>query len=237
MNSLLFLVAMGMSVCSSSNLPSDLSKETRADGEFIRFIEAEDYPAVGSEAINGERSNITKRSVRTKRQSPFNPAVVGHGLDGLDAGLTILDALLKLPGKCCPNLVPKGNWCIDGTKGTPYCAYGACNIQGCNCDGGCRRPPDDNNVAVVFEDGNYNLGISNGADKAFKVDSWTCVNFGYFNDKITGIAPMHGCVRVWEHANCEGAAMCVCKPISNLAREEMRDGTSWNDQISSMNKC
>ena len=22
-----------------------------------------------------------------------------------------------------------------------YCAYGSCNIFGCNCDGGCREPP------------------------------------------------------------------------------------------------
>lgn len=238
MLSLLFLVTMGMSICSSLNLPSELSEEARSDGKFVSFIEAEDYPMFGSEAINGERSNTTKRSVRTKRQSPFNPAVVGHGLDGLDAGLTILDVILKLPGKCCPNVVPKGNWCVDGTQGTPYCAYGGCNIQGCNCDGGCRRPPDDNNVAVMYEDDNFNLGaFRNGADKAFRVDSNTCVNFGYFNDKISGIAPMHGCVRVWEHTNCEGAEMCVCKPIANLARVQMNGGTTWNDQISSMSKC
>lgn len=29
--------------------------------------------------------------------------------------------------------------CEDGTEGTPYCGYGACNIVGCNCAGGCRR--------------------------------------------------------------------------------------------------
>jgi hypothetical protein len=26
--------------------------------------------------------------------------------------------------------------CDDGTRGTPYCGQGPCNIFGCNCDGG-----------------------------------------------------------------------------------------------------
>ena len=39
---------------------------------------------------------------------------------------------------CCP--ADAWGFCADGTRGTPYCGYGPCNIFGCNCDGGCRRP-------------------------------------------------------------------------------------------------
>lgn len=243
MISLFFFMVMGMSLCSSLNHPTELSEEVRADGRFVKFIEAENYPALGSETINGnqspERSNTTGQLVRTKRSvNPFNPAVAGQGLDALDAGLTILDVILKLPGKCCPNVVISGQWCVDGSKGTPYCAYGGCNIQGCNCDGGCRIPPDDSSVAVVYENRNYNMGLCcSGADKAFAVNSNTCINFGFYNDKITGIVPVHGCVRVWEHGDCGGASMCVCKPIERLGLREMRPGTSWDDQITSMSKC
>lgn len=76
-----------------------------------------------------------------------------------------------------------------------------------------------------------------GADKAFTVDSNTCINFGFYNDKITGIVPVHGCVKVWEDRDCGGASMCVCKPIERLGKHEMRGGTSWDNQISSMSKC
>ncbi|OQE34700.1 hypothetical protein PENCOP_c016G07071 [Penicillium coprophilum] len=38
---------------------------------------------------------------------------------------------------CCPTTKSK-NRCNDGTKGTPYCGKGPCNIAGCACKGGCR---------------------------------------------------------------------------------------------------
>lgn len=166
----------------------------------------------------------------------------GSALDAIDNGLTILNYILQLPGKCCPSASKVvdgiGNWCADGTKGTPYCARGGCNIQGCNCDGGCRAPPDDSIVAIMYEGRNYNKGAFNtGADKAFTANSNTCVNFGYFNDKISSIIPTNGCVKVWENGNCEGASACFCRPIVNLRQHEMRSGTSWEDQISSMSTC
>lgn len=231
MISLFFLVVVCMCLCSSLNLPSELfSEEARADERFVKFIEAEDYPVIGS--------NTTEQLVRIKRKTPFSPAIAGQALDALDAGLTILDVILRLPGRCCPNAVVSGNWCVDGSKGTPYCARGGCNIKACNCDGGCRTPPDGTSVAVVYENRNYNMGLCcSGADKAFTVDSNTCINFGFYNDKITGIVPVHGCVKVWEHGDCGGASMCVCKPIERLGKHEMRGGTSWDNQISSMSKC
>jgi len=30
-------------------------------------------------------------------------------------------------------------YCADGTIGTPYCGYEACNFFGCACKGGCRK--------------------------------------------------------------------------------------------------
>lgn len=63
-----FVVVMGISLCSSLNLPSELSQEPRAGGRFARFIDAEDHPVLGSE------TNITGQFMRTKRQ-----AIGGHG--------------------------------------------------------------------------------------------------------------------------------------------------------------
>ena len=42
--------------------------------------------------------------------------------------------------------------CSDCTFGTPYCGYGKCNIFGCNCDGGCRRPPSGT-IYDLYQDG------------------------------------------------------------------------------------
>lgn len=39
--------------------------------------------------------------------------------------------------------------CDDGTKGTPCCGYGKCNIFCCNCDGGCRKE-DSRSIANRF---------------------------------------------------------------------------------------
>ncbi len=41
------------------------------------------------------------------------------------------------------NVLYGGDSCNDGTRGTPCCGVGRCNIFCCNCDGGCRKPPVD----------------------------------------------------------------------------------------------
>lgn len=65
-----FLVVLSMSLCSSLNLPSQLSEEPSAGGRFEGFIEAEGYSALGSV------SNITSQFLRAKRQQN---AIGGHG--------------------------------------------------------------------------------------------------------------------------------------------------------------
>lgn len=46
--------------------------------------------------------------------------------------------------ECCDNThqTDDGARCVDDTYAGAFgcCAYGACNIFCCNCDGGCRRP-------------------------------------------------------------------------------------------------
>lgn len=213
------------------SIQSALSHELSfADFEIVITI-SEIYSITGNNGVISNHKTIS-----------ISSSAAGGALDAIDSGLTILDYILRLPGKCCPSASKVvdgiGNWCVDGSKGTPYCAHGGCNIQGCNCDGGCRTPPDDSIVAIMYEGRNFNKGaFNNGADKAFTANSNTCVNFGYFNDKISGIIPANGCVKVWENGGCEGASACFCEPIGNLGRHEMRSGTSWEDQISSMSKC
>jgi len=46
----------------------------------------------------------------------------------------------RVNGECCPCTFIVQLRCIDGTLCTPYCAYGPCNIFGCNCYRGCRKP-------------------------------------------------------------------------------------------------
>lgn len=41
--------------------------------------------------------------------------------------------------------------CDDGTKGTPCCAHGRCNIFCCNCDDGCRQGNACHKRDNVFE--------------------------------------------------------------------------------------
>lgn len=238
----LFFLVVGMCLCSSLKFPSE---EVRSDGKFVRFIQADDYPTLGSETINNKLSNTTGQLVRKKRQDtvstrfddPFTQGRAGRVNDAFNSGLTILDFFLRT-GDCCPSDAPLGNWCVDGSQGAPHCAYGTCNIVGCNCDGGCKMPPDDASVAIVYESDSFGAGIfRNGGHRAFVVDSNTCINFGYFNDAIRGVYPLNGCVRVWEDIDCGGASMCVCDPIADLSRFELRDGTSWEDQISSMDRC
>ncbi|KAF8884396.1 hypothetical protein BD779DRAFT_1801744 [Infundibulicybe gibba] len=54
--------------------------------------------------------------------------------------LTVLTTMMlqmsSVVADCCD--CPITFSCNDGTKCTPYCGYGQCNIFGCNCDGGCR---------------------------------------------------------------------------------------------------
>lgn len=65
----------------------------------------------------------------------------------LTTGLVMLlgnPALLLVDAECCPSYWSKLEKCIvclDYTPPRPYCGYGPCNLFGCNCDGGCRRPP------------------------------------------------------------------------------------------------
>ena len=108
---------------------------------------------------------------------------------------------------------------------------------GCDCLGGCRGSRHKS-IVVVYEHQNFNLGLSNhGADEAIEVLPNRCVNLNRDNVKIAGIAPIHGCVKVWEHRDCKGASMCVCKGSEELTEDKMRDGINWNDKISSMSRC
>lgn len=59
---------------------------------------------------------------------------------------TISDNLAS--AECCAPVRCSGNtgflwrntcYCADKTVSTPFCAYGSCNIFGCNCGGGCRK--------------------------------------------------------------------------------------------------
>jgi len=55
------------------------------------------------------------------------------------------------------------SFCEDCTEATPYCGYGKCNIFACNCDGGCRKKPDnveptvDSTLSCVNEKEMFNL--------------------------------------------------------------------------------
>nr|CAH0110888.1 unnamed protein product [Daphnia galeata] len=52
-------------------------------------------------------------------------------------------AVLQPSPALITNLLYGGDSCNDGTRGTPCCGVGSCNIFCCNCDGGCRKPPID----------------------------------------------------------------------------------------------
>ena len=49
--------------------------------------------------------------------------------------------------------------CLDCTESTPYCAYGKCNIFGCNCDGGCRKRYTPKNVTETPITPKFRLGF------------------------------------------------------------------------------
>lgn len=48
--------------------------------------------------------------------------------------------------------------CYDGTKRTPYCGVGKCNIFGCNCDGGCRRGTEAS-AKRIFQESNPHVSF------------------------------------------------------------------------------
>lgn len=50
--------------------------------------------------------------------------------------ILIMSFQQEIEAVCC--VYTRNGRCNDGTHPTPYCAYGACNIFGCNCAGGCR---------------------------------------------------------------------------------------------------
>ena len=53
----------------------------------------------------------------------------------LFAALLMMIHLEPVDAVCCG---ATNGLCEDGTKGTPNCGRGPCNIFGCNCDNGCR---------------------------------------------------------------------------------------------------
>ncbi len=53
----------------------------------------------------------------------------------LFAALLMMIHLEPVDAVCCG---ATNGLCADGTKGTPHCGRGPCNIFGCNCDNGCR---------------------------------------------------------------------------------------------------
>ncbi|KIM76082.1 hypothetical protein PILCRDRAFT_13104 [Piloderma croceum F 1598] len=60
----------------------------------------------------------------------------------------------------CPYPYTAGGICYDGTKCTPNCGYGPCNIFACNCDGGCRKGPISRSpieIPVLPDDESSNL--------------------------------------------------------------------------------
>ena len=57
----------------------------------------------------------------------------------LFAALLMMIHLEPVDAVCCG---ATNGLCEDGTKGTPHCGRGPCNIFGCNCDNGCREKWD-----------------------------------------------------------------------------------------------
>lgn len=186
-------------------------------------------------AVDSE--NEVKSIVR--RQAIGGPgSIKGAGaLDAIGSSLDILQYFLETrPGKCCKNLF---DYCGDGTKGTPHCAYGSCNIQGCNCDDGCRTPADNTIHTIVFSQSNYNKGLAHiGSDRSINIAGNTCVNFGYYNDIITGVVLLNNkCVRIYEDVDCQGDSYCLCNSTDNLRKLSKENGGTWDDVISSMSAC
>ncbi len=62
--------------------------------------------------------------------------------------LLILCELAQQSNACCTENA--NGYCGDGSRGTPCCGQGRCNIFCCNCDGGCRRRSDKKRFLDLF---------------------------------------------------------------------------------------
>jgi len=155
--------------------------------------------------------------------------------DAIGAVVEVLGKLVSVlsndKDNCCPavwkNPQTDAKICIDGTYGTTGCGVGKCNWNGCECQGGCKSINTGVNIAYIRQ----STTMFGWTDMLYPND--TCQNLDWWNDRISSLIPITGCIHIYEHFGCQGRDRCMCDGDGQFSLSNI----DWDDMISSYKKC
>lgn len=164
-------------------------------------------------------------------------AGVGEGGEAigqiLNVGSKLMSIFANNKDNCCPaawkNPQTDARVCIDGTFGDTGCGVGKCNWNGCQCEGGCKSVDKDATIAYVRQ-----FTTMWGYDLTLFATN-QCQNLGWWNDRISTLIPIYGCIRVYEDTECKGRDNCFCVGQGHYSLTDF--AVSWDNTISSYKKC
>ena len=94
---------------------------------------------------------------------------------------------------------------------------------------------------TLYEDKNHDCcSWGCGTCEKFSVQNDGCINFNFYSDKVSSIDTHGGCIKIWEHRNCQGASMKMAPGTPShhdLSQMNMKKGYNWDKELTSVSGC